>query len=93
MQAKFLTTKINNLKQTETMETLFKRLSLENQKAILLKKDELPSTWIPIYGALIGGFSWSHLTIIQAMSIYFELCEGEFKLDVFWLLFEEEDES
>ena len=75
------------------METLFKRLSLENQKAILLKKDELPATWIPIYGSLIGGFAWSKITLEHAMSIYFELCKGEFNLDVFWFLFEEEDES
>lgn len=31
------------------MKTLFKRLSLENQNAILLKQIELPATWTPIY--------------------------------------------
>ncbi len=75
------------------MKTLFERLSLENQNAILLKQVELPATWTPIYGVLIGKFAWSKITLEHAMSIYFELCKGEFNLDVFWFLFEEEDES
>tara|TARA_B110000879_G_scaffold70703_1_gene98736 strand:- start:129 stop:356 length:228 start_codon:yes stop_codon:yes gene_type:complete len=75
------------------MRTLFERLSLENQDAILLKQVELPATWTPIYGVLVGTFAWSKITLEHAMSIYFELCKGEFNLDVFWFLFEEEDES
>jgi len=71
------------------MKTLFKRLSLENQKVILLKKDELPATWTPIYGSLIGGFAWGKLTIEQTMSIYFELFDGAFDLNKFVDLFQE----
>ena len=73
------------------MKTLFERLSLENQKEILLKKDELSATWTPIYGALIGGFAWSKITLEHVLSIYFELCKGEFNLDVFVKLFEEDE--
>ena len=72
------------------MKTLFQRLTLENQKAILLKKDELSATWTPIYGALIGGFAWSKITLEHVLSIYFELCKGEFNLDNYINLFEEE---
>ena len=75
------------------MRTLFERLSLENQDAILLKQVEHPATWTPIYCVLVGTFAWSKITLEHAISIYFELCKGEFNLDVFWFLFEEEDES
>ena len=72
------------------MKTLFERLSLENQNAILLKQVELPATWTPIYGVLVGTFAWSKITLEHAMSIYFELCKGEFNLDNYINLFEEE---
>ena len=81
------------------MKTLFERLSLENQDAILLKQVELPATWTPIYGVLVGTFTWSKITLEHAMPIYFELCKGIFKtkgrfdLDKFVNLFNEEDES
>ena len=72
------------------MRTLFERLSLENQDAILLKQVEHPATWTPIYGVLVGTFAWSKITLEHAMSIYFELCKGEFNLDNYINLFEEE---
>ena len=75
------------------MRTLFERLSLENQNAILLKQVELPATWTPIYGVLVGTFTWSKITLEHAMPIYYELCEYMFDLDKFVKLFEEEDES
>tara|TARA_B110000858_G_scaffold4575_1_gene5284 strand:- start:115 stop:342 length:228 start_codon:yes stop_codon:yes gene_type:complete len=75
------------------MKTLFERLSLENQDAILLKQVELPATWTPIYGVLVGTFTWSKITLEHAMPIYYELCEYMFDLDKFVKLFEEEDES
>ena len=72
------------------MKTLFERLSLENQNAILLKQVELPATWTPIYGVLIGKFAWSKITLEHAMTIYYELCQGGFDLDNYINLFEEE---
>tara|TARA_R110000796_G_scaffold46316_1_gene111975 strand:+ start:72 stop:299 length:228 start_codon:yes stop_codon:yes gene_type:complete len=75
------------------MKTLFERLSLENQDAILLKQVELPATWTPIYGVLVGTFTWSKITLEHAMPIYYELCKYEFDLDKFVNLFNEEDES
>ena len=73
------------------MKTLFERLSLENQDAILLKQVEHPATWTPIYGVLVGTFAWSKITLEHAMSIYFELCKGGFDLDKFVKLFEEDE--
>jgi len=72
------------------MKTLFQRLSEENQNAILLKQVELPATWTPIYGVLIGKFAWSKITLEHAMTIYFALCKGGFDLDNYINLFEEE---
>mgnify|MGYP003632284219 CR=1 FL=1 len=73
------------------MKTLFERLSLENQDAILLKQVEHSATWTPIYGKLVGTFTWSKLTLEEAMTIQFELFTGGFNLDTFINLFEEDE--
>ena len=73
------------------MKTLFERLSLENQDAILLKQVELPNTWTPIVGTLLGSFTWGKITLEHAMTIYFTLCKYEFDLDKFINLFEEDE--
>ena len=73
------------------MKTLFERLSLENQDAILLKQVELPATWTPIYGVLVGTFTWNKITLEEAIPIYFTLCKYEFDLDKFVKLFEEDE--
>ena len=73
------------------MKTLYERLSVEQQDAILLKQLEYPSTWTPIVGQLVGTFTWGKITLEQAMTIYFELCTGGFDLDKYINLFEEDE--
>tara|TARA_B110000908_G_scaffold163862_1_gene211017 strand:+ start:3799 stop:4026 length:228 start_codon:yes stop_codon:yes gene_type:complete len=75
------------------MKTLFQRLTLKQQDIILSKQTELPSTWTPIVGTLLGSFTWSKITLEQAMTIHFEIFAGGFDLDKFIWLFQEEDES
>ena len=75
------------------MKTLFQRLTVEQQEIILNKEIEYPATWTPVVGALLGTFTWSKITLGEAMTIYFELCKGGFDFDKFVNLFNEEYES
>ena len=72
------------------MKTLFERLSLENQNAILLKQVELPATWTNIWC-----ISWKIYleqdNFRTRNVIYYELCKYEFDLDKFVKLFEEDE--
>tara|TARA_R110000824_G_scaffold312007_1_gene499125 strand:+ start:632 stop:859 length:228 start_codon:yes stop_codon:yes gene_type:complete len=75
------------------MKTLFQRLTLKQQDIILSKQNEMPATWTPVVGTLLGSFTWGKITLEQSMTIYFELLTGAFNLDKFINLFQEEDES
>ena len=71
------------------MKTLFERLTLDNRDIAIDKRSQLPSTWTPIVGQLVGLTSWTSLRLDHAMTLHFALLPGEFNLDNFIDLFDE----